>query len=469
MDEIDLSISPKVLMPVKTSVSILKKLLGKIEKINFRDLAAEYSDNIQDKALKQKHYLVCVVDIILKLANENDMGICQNNGQTYLFNGCFWNLVPENSMKDFLGEAALKMGVDKFDAKFHLFKENLFKQFMSSANLPTPERKPGVTLINLINGTYEITEMCAGMREFRKEDFITYQLPFLFEPEEYANKFHDYLERVLPDVSRQLVLAEYFGYIFTQGLKLEKCLLLYGTGANGKSVFFDIINALIGKENISNCSMADLNKEYNRALLASKLLNYGSEVKGNAESDIFKQLVSGEPIQACMKYRDPFIMTDYAKICFNCNELPRDVEHTEAYFRRFLIVPFDVTIPEKDRDPRLAQKIIAKELSGVFNWIIEGLKRLLEQGNFSECNAINDQISMYRAQNDSVVQFLENDGYNSSVTDFRLIPVLYPEYRSFCQGDGYKPLSKSNFKKRLTNNGCVVERKNIEWVVYVAK
>ena len=172
-------------------------------------------------------------------------------------------------------------------------------------------------------------------------------------------------------------------------------------------MFFDIINALVGKENISNCSMSDLNKEYNRALLARKLLNYGSEVKGNAESDIFKQLVSGEPIQACMKYRDPFIMTDYAKICFNCNELPRDVEHTEAYFRRFLIVPFDVTIPEKERDPRLAQKIIANELSGVFNWIIEGLKRLLEQGNFSECSAIDDQISLYKAQNDSEFNFLK--------------------------------------------------------------
>ena len=73
------------------------------------------------------------------------------------------------------------MGVDKFDAKFHLFKENLFKQFISAANLPTPERKLGVTLINLINGTYEITEIGAGIREFRKEDFITYQLPFLLE------------------------------------------------------------------------------------------------------------------------------------------------------------------------------------------------------------------------------------------------------------------------------------------------
>jgi putative DNA primase/helicase len=459
----------KVPVFATTSVMILKKILEKIDKINFRDLAIEYSDNILDKALKQKHYLICVVDVVLKLANENDMGICQHNSQTYLFNGCFWNLVPINSMKDFLGEAALKMGVDKFDAKFHLFKENLFKQFMSSANLPTPERRPGVTLINLINGTYEITESVARMREFIKEDFITYQLPFLFEPEAGAVLFHAYLDRVLPDKSRQLVLAEFFGYIFTQGLKLEKCLLLYGTGANGKSVFFDIINALIGKENISNCSMSDMNKEYNRALLASKLLNYGSEVKGNAESDIFKQLVSGEPIQACMKYRDPFIMTDYAKICFNCNELPRDVEHTEAYFRRFLIVPFDITIPEKDRDPRLARKIIATELPGVFNWIMEGLKRLLEQENFSECNAINDQISIYKAQNDSVIQFLENEGYDSSVIDFRLIPAIYPEYRSFCQGDGYKPLGKSNFKKRLASNGFVIERKNIGWVVYIAK
>jgi putative DNA primase/helicase len=145
-----------------------------------------------------------------------------------------------------------------------------------------------------------------------------------------------------------MILAEYLGYIFTRSLKLEKALLLYGSGANGKSVFFDIINALLGPENTSNYSLQSLTSQngYQRAELSNKLVNYGSEMNGKLEAYIFKQLVSGEPVEARHIYGHPFIMTRYAKLIFNCNELPKDVEQTHAFFRRFLIVPFNVTIPD---------------------------------------------------------------------------------------------------------------------------
>ena len=95
-----------------------------------------------------------------------------------------------------------------------------------------------------------------------------------------------------------------------------------------------------------------------RAMIANKLVNYASEINGKVEASIFKQLVSGEPVEARLPYGNPFIMSDYAKLIFNCNDLPRDVEQTEAYFRRFLIIPFNVTIPEHVQDKQLAKKII---------------------------------------------------------------------------------------------------------------
>ena len=103
--------------------------------------------------------------------------------------------------------------------------------------------------------------------------------------------------------------------------KLEKCLLLFGAGANGKSVLFEVINSLLGSNNISNLSLGNLKEEHNRALIKNKLLNYGSEIRGNIEADIFKQLVSGEPIQARLKYGNTFIMRNYAKLAFNTRPL----------------------------------------------------------------------------------------------------------------------------------------------------
>lgn len=114
-----------------------------------------------------------------------------------------------------------------------------------------------------------------------------------------------------------------------------------------------------GEANIGSYSLQRLTDDtgYFRAKLSNLLLNYASEINGSLETSIFKQLVSGEPVEARLPYGEPFILKQYAKLMFNCNELPRDVEHTHAYFRRFIIIPFDVTIPEERQDKNLHTRI----------------------------------------------------------------------------------------------------------------
>jgi len=313
------------------------------------------------------------------------MGTLQKE-RFYLF--IQWPLLERNRQRAFsilFGRCGFKNGVEKFKGKIHTFKEELFKQFMADAYLPTPITKKDSILINLLNGTFEITSAVRGLRNFNQKDFITHQLPFEYKAEATAPLFKKYLDEVLPDTEKQKVFAEYCGYIFIKSsvLKLEKMLVLYGTGANGKSVFFEIINALLERENISNYSLQSLTNDngYFRAKIGNKLVNYASEISNKLETDVFKQMASGEPIEARLPYGDPFILSEYAKLIFNCNELPKDVEHTTAFFRRFLIIGFDITIPEDKQDKQLPNKIIKNELSGVFNWILQGLDRLMEQKN----------------------------------------------------------------------------------------
>jgi len=268
------------------------------------------------------------------------------------------------------------------------------------------------------------------------------------------------------------VLAEYLGYVFIHPriLNLEKALLLFGDGANGKSVIFDIVIALFGSENISNFSLQSLTDSsgYYRAMLANKLANYGSEINGNLDASIFKQITSGEPLGVRLPFMNPFILENYAKLIFNCNNLPRDVEHTNAYFRRFLIIPFKVTIPEDKQDKELAKKIIKTELSGIFNWVLDGLNRLLEQKKFSESKAIKEQVEEYKKQTDSVKMFLDENDYVSDASDYKLIKDLYIDYRLFCTADGFKPVNKINFKKRLINFGIIAEKRNVGFVAFLS-
>lgn len=138
--------------------------------------------------------------------------------------------------------------VDEITANYHKFKAELYKQFLSVAHLPKPETENNTVLINLRNGTFEITKDEIRLRDFRRADFLTYQLGFGYDKTATYPKWQAFLNEVLPGISRQNLLAEYIGYVFARHLKLEKTLILYGTGANGKSVIFEVINALLGKE-----------------------------------------------------------------------------------------------------------------------------------------------------------------------------------------------------------------------------
>jgi putative DNA primase/helicase len=464
---------------------ILQKLVEQFEPLDFEALAfpqvkelrkklekaapgSEQAKDIQRQLnslkLNAKHYLVLSIENVLQLAKKNRWGLCKNHDFIYLYNGTFWAEIDKDEFQKFLGEAAERMGVAKFSARFYQFKEQLFKQFLATAYLPTPESSKDTVLINLQNGTFEIRPDGTKLRPFDSNDFITYQLPFEYDPQAKAPLFEAYLNRVLPDPERQRVLAEYLGSVFikhgSNTLKEEKALILYGTGANGKSVFFEVVNALLGADNVSNYSLQSLTNDngYFRAKLANKLVNYASEINGKLETGLFKAMVSGEPVEARLPYGEPFILNQYAKLIFNCNELPKDVEHTNAYFRRFLIIPFDVTIPEQEQDKTLHTKIIKNELPGVFNWVLQGLNRLLEQGGFSECKAAQQAVEQYRIESDSVQMFLSEHEYKGSPTNHKLIKDLYPEYRAFCVNDGMTPFKKTNFVKQLRASGLVVDR-----------
>lgn len=414
--------------------------------------------------LSLKHYLILSIENTLQKAEQNRWGLCKNHDFIYLYNGTFWAELDKETFQKFLGEAAEQMGVAKFSARFYQFREQLFKQFLATAYLPTPESNKNKVLINLLNGTFEISPQGTKLKPFDRSDFITYQLPFEYDPQSKAPIFEAYLNKVLPDKERQRVLAEYLGFVFikhgSNALKEEKALILYGTGANGKSVFFEVVNALLGANNVSSYSLQSLTNDngYFRAKLGNKLVNYASEINGKLETSTFKQLVSGEPVEARLPYGQPFVLTQYAKLIFNVNELPKDVEHTNAYFRRFLIIPFDVTIPEPEQDKSLHTKIIENELSGVFNWVLEGLNRLLKQKRFSDCEAARLTIEQYKTESNSVQMFLNESNYKSSPTDYTLIKEIYPEYKAFCIEDGMTPFKKTNFIKQLKALGFIVDR-----------
>lgn len=469
---------------------IFKKILDEVNMISFEQ-KAKY--NIQKKLnknnidedqkfmlnkeisslkLNERHYLIIVIEEIVKLVRVNNWDICKSNDSIYLYNGTYWKNLHSQELQKFLGEASEKMGVSIYHAKYFRFRENLLKQFLSSEYLPEPIKSKERVLINLQNGTFEFSEN-PKLRNFKSEDFLKYQLPFDYDQNAKAPKFKEYLDKVLPEKDKQAVLSEFLGYIFIpqSKLKLEKSLFLYGTGANGKSVLYEIIKALLGSHNTSEYSLQSLTDSsgYYRAMIKDKLVNYASEINGKLDSTKFKALASGESIEARLPYGHPMIIEDYAKLIFNTNELPKDVEFTKAFFRRFIIIPFEVTIPDSEQNKNLHNEIIESELPGVFNWVLEGLKRLLDQKRFTESLSVNQAIDQYMTESDTVKRFIEEAGYEPNYEYKMLLKDLYQEYKVFAVDDGNKYLSKQSFRKRLESLKILINRESGGNQVFVAK
>jgi len=441
---------------MKSTKKILEELLSQVKPVDFYNIANPKGD--KEFRLKNRDVIVIAIDQILQLAENK---LCLNNGKTYVYNGSYWNAIDENMLKSFLGEAAARQGIDKLASKHFNYRDNLLRQFFSAAIFEEPEADPGKVLINLHNGTLEISANSGEikLREFKTSDFLKYQLAFDYDPKAKAPLFETYLQHVVPDADSRKSLLEYLGYVFikhsSKRLKLEKVLILLGSGENGKSVLFDTMESLLGKDNISSFSLAKLtdNSGNSRAQFADKILNYSTEISGAIGSDYFKAMASGEPVSARFLYKDEIILTQYPKMMFNCNELPREVENTHGFFRRFMIIPFEVTIPKEEQDNQLAKKIITSELSGVLNLIIQNLQDLLQRGQFTEGDKIERAREEYQLESDSVRMFLHEKGYQPSKRTTETLKRLYSEYTEHCKENGNKALSNPRFSKRLQSNG----------------
>lgn len=432
---------------------IFEKLIAEIQPVDFFEVLGLP----HEETLLQKHKIYAVVKHLIATAMNKNWNLCKRFDYIYIYNGSYWKQINKDDFKKFLSDAAVKTGLPDYEAKIFDFADKLLKQFISDAHLSEPNFSEGKVMINLQNGTFVFNEQGCSLEEFNPADFQTYQLPFNYESYATCPMFLKYLQMVLPDVESRMVLQEFAGFIFTN-LNLEKILVLLGHGGNGKSVFFNILNALLGRNNVLNYPLGMFSSEYNRAKLTDVLLNYSSEKGFDLHPDTLKALVSGEPQQAREPYGKSFTIYNKVKFIINCNELPRETESTDAYFRRFLIVRFDEKISDDDKDIDLADKIIDKELPGVFNWLLEGLERIMFQKKFSPCPKSDNALEEFRKQADSVQLYIEENNFVNSDTNREALKTLHNDYKEFCKEDIYKPLGKNRFSKRLANKGFVQTR-----------
>jgi putative DNA primase/helicase len=276
------------------------------------------------------------------------------------------------------------------------------------------------------------------------------QLPVNFDGNATCLRWKRFLSEVLEEDSQLIDLfQEFVGYLLVPDTSYQKALILCGGGANGKSTAIQVIESLLGRQNVCNVALSDLGNEFHRVRLHGKLVNIATEIdpKTLERSDYFKAIVTGDSISASHKHKPAFDFRPVCRLIFGCNRLPRVRDHSHAFYRRLTIIPFNRRFEGEDADLYLGHKLL-EELDGIFLWALRGLDRLQEQGHFTESEQTDRALAEYRRFNEPLVAFIEDrcrlDPEASTSKD-----VLYEEYKKYIQDSGYSALGKETFFREL--------------------
>jgi len=282
--------------------------------------------------------------------------------------------------------------------------------------------------------------------------YATYELGVEFNPDaaRRCTRWLRYLEMNIQTPQAIAQLQEFYGYCLTRDTRFQKCLLLFGPGEDGKSIALNILREMVGAQNCAAVTFRDLEDQFHRATLYNKLLNISTELGSDAlESQYFKAIVSGDPINAAFKHQDAFEFKPFCKLAYATNKLPRVLDNSHGYFRRLLPISFKRQYFEGDpaRDPDLEAKLL-EELSEIFQWSLVGLRRLIAQGRFTDCEETQELLLDYKRLNNPVLAFAEDrcvlgEGYSVKKDD------LYDTYREYCRKSGYTAYHKENFFREL--------------------
>jgi len=417
---------------------------------------------------------VCLSSEIEDIASTHSWYITYNSSDSYIYNGNFWILLSQKQMQNFLQEVSIKMGIPLYTAKAVKFSKALHEQVLHSGMYLKNITQTNKVLLNMQNGTLEVNSNGINPRPFDHQDFLKHQLNFAYDDTAINQNWINFLNTVLPDHDTQKTLQQALGSLLIKGLNQEKAIFLYGSGANGKSVVFDVLHGIVGEDSISNYSLNNLTNEngYFRSKLKDKLINYASDIDlSKLNAGTFKTLASGEPIDARNPYKEAFILKNYAKLIFNLNDISTaNIENTEGFFRRFLFIPFDTTIPKSKQDKKLAAKLLQNK-AGILNWILEGTLEVIANESIYESQECEEFLSKFKKQPTSIEQFILSKGIIKDNNNMIKSSDLYAEYEQMCEELEIKPISQKKFSPKLEEKGFIKERKpdGVYWFVNYKK
>ncbi|MCW4003708.1 MAG: phage/plasmid primase, P4 family, partial [Candidatus Bathyarchaeota archaeon] len=303
---------------------------------------------------------------------------------------------------------------------------------------------------------------------FTLEEMAFHSIPVAFNKDADCPNFKEWLKQVLKPEDI-LTLQEWSGFLLLPDYREHKIMWLHGSGRNGKGTWTRTMESILGADNCASVPLEQFDGYHRFAMerLIGKLFNTCNEPTVNNKkvlrTELLKAATGQDTIEAEIKCKQKTIkFRNTAKITVIANRFPKVEDNTTAFKNRRLFVTFPYEFIGKNKISNIEQVWLndATERSGILNWMLEGLHRLLSQGYFTEGKTQQETEILFQRASDTIGAFIsEMVIFNKN--SYKGRAEVHAAYKEYCDFYGLENENEKALVSRLKNTPKISEGKRL--------
>jgi len=290
-----------------------------------------------------------------------------------------------------------------------------------------------------------------------REDYQTFTTKADFEPDATPGAWGEFLKRVLPDDEVRHWVQKAVGYSLFGRNPERKIFFIKGTGNNGKSVFAEVLTAILGDyAGTFDMTLFRAQKEQGPNVQLVRLLDkrvvFSSETSEERylHADQLKRAAGSDTMSARLNRSNDMVSRVPAFTAWiMTNQAPTIRGADRALYKRLVCIPFDEVIPDDEVDPMLPIRLSTEGAAGVLAWAVAGWTAYVREGLADIPTAVALATMKLRGELSEFDMWITEEcnlsGDAAAKTD-----DLYTAYRIWCEEGGVKDVeSKIHFGRML--------------------
>lgn len=410
-----------------------------------------------------------------------DVIYCPEAKKWLIWQGTHWQFDRADFVFELAAEFARSLYSTATDKDSYLNARRASNRAGFNAFLELAQRRKTVSIdrfdnqtgvLNCLNGTLELES--GSLRPHDRADLITRVVNANYDFDSHSGFFEAFLARIQPDANIRAFLQRSIGYSLLGSVPERAFWILYGTGNNGKSVFTNLFNNLLGEyasttttATIMQGNLSAIPNDIARLKGKRFILVPETEENERLNAALIKRLSGGDTVSARYLFGEYFDFYFSGKLWITTNHKPIITDHSKGLWDRLKLVPFAENIPDNEviKSDDLMSRLMA-DADAVLTWAAIGARDYCDQKSLATPDVIQREIDAYRYEQDSIAQFIDErcqtlDQARQSEpqryfaeSDFQIPNSdLYAAYRKFCEANGEYARSHRRLSQNLRERG----------------